>query len=210
MKRFFYLCLAGLAYWLLPTAARAQTRPAADAPSTAQQLVEEIGLDRLPGGLAIPRVKDARSLSVLEQTGDRNQATITQVSLGNGTNEALIVQAGAANIAFLNQFGTDNTTSLRLKGDGNIGKVDQRGSNNSFDGRIAGDNNKLDVYQDGHGNSSTLDVAGDSRKYPVVQIGDNNSLVQREAANSMAPKGYGVEMRGNGIRLTIEQGHVQP
>ncbi|MDB5233967.1 MAG: hypothetical protein JWR44_960 [Hymenobacter sp.] len=197
---------------VMPSGASAQqqSRSSADAPSAAQQLVEEIGLERLPTSTLVPRASDARNLSVLKQTGSGNEADIIQVSLGAGPNQAMIVQAGAANIVVLDQFGVSNNASLTLTGNGNKGTVDQRGSNNSFDGNVTGDRNKVDVYQDGHGNQSRLDVESNGRRYPVVQIGDNNSLTQRENATSTAPQGYGVEMRGNGIRLTIEQGRVNP
>ena len=212
MKTIFALCIGWLALWLVPSAAQAQqqSRAATDAPTAAQQLVEEIGIERLPTGALVSRIHDARNLSVVEQSRDGNKATIVQVSLGAGPNQALIVQAGAANILSLDQYGTYNTTNLTLQGNSNVGTVNQRGSDNSFDGRIVGDRNKLDVLQNGHGNRSVLEVEANGRTYPVVQIGNDNNLVQREAANSMAPKGYGVEMRGNGIRLTIEQGRVTP
>ena len=210
MKNFLVASFSVLALWAAPRLAPAQGRGPDTAPSAAQQLVEEIGLDRLPTGVAPARPADARNLSVLRQVGAGNAATIDQLSTGNGPNQALIEQVGAANAVNLSQFGANNTANLALTGNRNAAAVDQRGTNNSFDGRVAGDRNALDVVQDGQNNRSVLDVTGNDCRYPITQIGNDNTLIQREAAGTLAPQGYGVQMRGNGIRLTIEQGRATP
>ena len=208
MKTLLYICCIGAWVGGAAPAAYAQGRPAADAPSAAQQLVEEIGLDRLPSNVVVPSLRNARNLSALQQTGNGNQATITQVSTGNDFNQALIMQVGAANAADLSQYGAGNAASLRLTGDQNKGRLEQDGGSNAADMRLTGNNNNLDVLQNGQGNSATLDAVGSNRRYGVSQIGDNNVLTQQEGLNSSLPKGYNVEMRGNGIRMTIEQGNV--
>ena len=195
----------------LPLLAHGQGRGLSEtAPSAAQQIAEEIGLDRLASATTSLRPGDARNLSVLRQTGQGNIAAIEQVSQGSSPNEALIVQAGTANISGFYQYGSGNQASLTLEGSRNTSTVYQRGNNNTFDGRVVGDRNDVDVVQNGQNNRSTLDAAGNGRRYPVLQVGNNNQLTQREAAGTTAPQGYGVEMRGNGIRLTIEQGRAQP
>lgn len=209
MKKLLVLSLALAAS--APLLARAQGRGTPEtAPSAAQQLVEEIGLDRLTSTTNPLRPTDARNLSVLRQTGQSNEATIEQVSQTSTPNQALIVQAGNANIADFYQLGSGNEASLTLQGNRNTGAVDQRGTNNVFDGRVVGNRNDVDVLQEGQNNRATLDAAGNNRRYPVLQVGNNNQLTQREAAGTTAPQGYGVEMRGNGIRLTIEQGRATP
>ena len=210
MKNFLALCIGSAACWLAPMLALAQSRGPESAASATQQLVEEIGFDRLTSATSGLNPAGARNMSMLRQTGNGNVADIEQVSLGTAVNEALIVQVGNANILGFKQTGSGNAAMLTLKGDGNASTVNQRGNNNSLDGQITGNSNTFDLYQDGKGNRSTFDMVGNGRNYPVRQVGDNNSLVQREGANSTAPRGYGVEMRGNGIRLTIEQGRVQP
>ena len=209
MKKLLVLSLALAAS--APLLARAQGRGVPEtAPSAAQQVVEEIGLDRLTSTTSGLRPADARNLSVLRQTGQSNQATIEQVSQTSTPNQALIVQAGNANIVDFYQYGSGNEASLLLQGNKNTGSVDQRGSNNTFNGRVVGNGNEVDVEQNGQGNHSTLDVKTDGRKYSVLQTGSRNELTQRETAGSTAPLGYSVEMRGNGIRLTIEQGRATP
>lgn len=178
--------------------------------SAAQQVAEEIGLDRLAAATNTLRPADARNLSVLRQAGQSNQASIEQVSQGNSPNQALVVQAGNANITDFYQYGSGNDATLTLQGNGNTSTLNQRGTNNTFDGRVVGNRNEIGVVQDGQNNHATLDAAGDGRRYPVLQIGNNNQLTQHEAIGTTAPLGYGVEMRGNGIRLTIEQGRAQP
>ena len=195
----------------LPLMAQGQVRGSSEtAPSAAQQVAEEIGLDRLASATSSLRPTDARNLSVLRQAGQGNQAAIEQVSRGSIPNEALIVQAGTANISGFYQYGSGNQASLMLQGDRNTSSVNQRGTNNMYDGRVVGDRNEVDVVQNGNNNRATLDAVGNGRSYPVLQIGDNHQLTQREAAGTTAPLGYGVEMRGNGIRLTIEQGRAIP
>ena len=209
MKKLLVLSLALAAS--APLLARAQGRGVPEtAPSAAQQVVEEIGLDRLTSTTSGLRPADARNLSVLRQTGQSNQATIEQVSQTSTPNQALIVQAGNANIVDFYQYGSGNEASLLLQGNKNTGSVDQRGSNNVYDGRVVGNRNDVDVVQNGQNNRATLDAAGNNRSYPVLQVGNNNQLTQREGAGTTAPQGYGVEMRGNGIRLTIEQGRATP
>lgn len=213
MKNFHILCLLLTAGWAIPHQVQAQAQGHnPDLPaSAAQQVVEEIGLDRFNITVSGLRPIDARNLSVLRQTGQSNQATIQQVSEGNGPNQALVVQAGNANITDFYQYGGHNEANLKLQGDSNTGSVYQNGSKNTYDGRVMGDNNKVNVVQDGDDNHAVLDVTDSyGRSYPVRQVGNKNELTQREAAGTTAPLGYGVEMRGNGIRLTIEQGRVQP
>lgn len=207
MKTLLYFCIGAYLCGVAP-AVRGQNRPAADAPSAAQQLVEEIGLERLPSNLVVPSARNARNLSALQQSGNNNQAAITQVSTGSGINQALIIQVGASNSADLTQYGTDNNATLRVTGDKNSGRLEQNGSNNTYDTRLTGNSNNLDVVQNGQGNSATLDATGNNRSYQINQIGDNNMLKQQEGVNSSLPRGYNVEMRGNGIRMTIEQGNV--
>jgi minor curlin subunit len=210
MKKFLASCIGLLAFWGVPTLAHAQNNGSEKLVSAAQQLIEEIGLDHLPASITALKPADARNLSALKQTGSNNEATIEQINIGSLPNQSLIVQAGIGNIVGLYQSGFDNTSTLKLKGDKNIGKIAQDGSSNSFDGQITGHDNTFDVVQTGSGNHSTLDVVSNGRDYPVLQQGNNNSLVQREGPASTAPLGYGVEMRGNGIRLTIEQGRAHP
>ena len=207
MKTLLYIGIGAWIGWTAP-AAQAQGRPAADAPSAIQQLVEEIGLDRLPSNIVVPSPRNARNLSAVEQNGSGNQAGITQVSTGTGSNQALILQVGTLNAADLAQYGSDNSASLRLTGNKNTGSLGQNGSSNTSDMRLTGNNNNLDVMQNGQGNSATLDATGSNRRYVINQLGDNNVLKQQEGLNSSLPRGYNVDMRGNGIRLTIEQGNV--
>lgn len=210
MRHLLKLCLSGLAIAVAPQLARAQGHNSESAPNAAQQLVEEIGLDRFVGTTNALAPAGARALSVLRQIGSDNQANIEQVSLGTAPNQALVVQAGAANVAGLNQYGSGNMATLVLTGDGNHGRINQRQNTNSFNGDIRGDGNTLNVLQNGNSNSSVLDAEGTGRTYNITQVGDKNSLTQREGINSTAPRGYSVEMRGYDMHITILQGRTQP
>ncbi len=205
MKYSLILCLLGLATTAAPQLARAQGQSTI---SAAQLLAEEIGLDRLHGvSNVLPAA--ARTLSVLRQTGDRNVADIEQVALGAAPNQAFIVQAGNANVIGFNQYGSGNSATLVLTGDSNTGNVNQRQTANSFESDILGNRNTVNLLQDGNNNRSVLSAEGNGRTYGVTQVGNNNNLVQQEGLSSSAPRGYSVEMRGNGINMTITQGRVQ-
>ncbi|MET4074423.1 hypothetical protein [Hymenobacter sp. UYCo722] len=205
MKHFLILCISGLSVALVPQLAQAQA-----ATSTAQQLVEEIGLERLTRTTNALSPAAARTLSVLRQTGNDNLANIEQVTLGTVPNQALIVQAGSANIADFKQYGNGNSATLILNGDRNTGNVDQRQTSNSFESDILGNRNTVNLLQDGSNNRSVLNAEGNNRTYGVTQVGNNNNLVQQEGLSSSAPRGYNIEMRGSGINMTITQGRVQP
>lgn len=209
MKNSLTWGLAGLLATAAPQLARAQAQNQ-PAISAAQQLVEEIGLDRLRGVSNVLPPAAARTLSVLRQTGDRNVADIEQVALGGVPNQAFIVQAGNANVVDFSQYGSGNSATLLLTGNRNTGNVDQRQTANSFESDILGNRNTVNLLQDGNNNRSVLNVEGNNRTYGVTQVGNNNNLVQQEGIGTSAPKGYSVEMRGNGINMTITQGRVQP
>jgi minor curlin subunit len=207
MKHYLILGLSSLAAAIIIQPARAQGHSIT---SAAQLLVEEIGLERLPGASTALLPTAARTLSVLRQTGDRNVADIEQVSLGGTPNQAFIVQAGNANVVDFSQFGNGNAAALILTGNRNTGNIDQRQTANSFESDILGNRNTVNLLQDGNNNRSILNVEGNNRTYGVTQVGNNNNLVQQEGLGTSAPRGYNVEMRGNGINMTITQGRVQP
>ena len=210
MKNLLILCLSGLAIAVAPQLVWAQGRNSEPAPNAAQQLVEEIGLDRFAGTTNALAPAGARTLSVLRQTGSDNRANIEQVSLGTAPNQALVVQAGAANVAGLNQYGSGNAAALVLTGDRNSGDINQLQNANSFNGDIKGDRNTLNVLQDGNSNHSKLDAEGTGRTYNITQVGDRNNLTQIEGVNSTAPLGYDVKMVGHDMHVTILQGRTQP
>jgi minor curlin subunit len=67
----------------------------------------------------------------------------------------------------------------------------------------------LNVLQDGSHNTLNSDIRLNDRRYDIRQYGSNNTLTQVETTQQ-APKGYTVEMHGQGINLTIEQSKVFP
>jgi minor curlin subunit len=175
----------------------AQGRNASEAATTEQRLAEEIGLERLLPATA-PRAQDARNVAVLLQEGTGNRSMIGQTNFGSIANEAFVQQVGAYNTSDLMQTGSGNRTT-----------VAQRGRSNRFTMDLTGTNNEMTVLQEGNNNRVESTVISDSRRYTITQSGSNNVLNQVETA-PLAPKGYSVEMRGNGIQLTIEQGRVFP
>jgi len=152
-------------------------------------------------------------------------------AIGNADNVAILSQIGNNNESFITQIGDDNMARLAIEGNRNSTEVTQRGNNNLFDMDLTGNNNPVtlrqlgnnNVYdmdlnalntpvnllQNGNGNRVSSNLTGNNREYNISQYGNNNLLKQVEGS-TVFPQGYNVEMRGNGIRLTIEQGRITP
>lgn len=190
---FFLLCTASAASLWLPATAQSRTDP--EDLRVEQRLAETIGLERLPSA---PSQADARNVSSLLQMGTGNRGDITQNNTGV-----------LANSAFVEQAGLSNQLSFTQTGEGNSARITQDGDRNELNVNLTGDRNEMKLVQDGDDNKINSTVVGDSRKYEVMQIGNNHTLNQLEST-PLAPRGYSVEMRGNGIQLTIEQGRVLP
>jgi minor curlin subunit len=181
-----------------PLTALAQSRSISEAPSTEQRLAEEIGLERLLPDATALRSQDARNVSILIQEGTGNRSTLQQTNSGALANSIYVQQVGFYNEAELTQTGSGNRTT-----------VGQQGTANRVESELLGSNNELTVMQDGNNNQVASTVLNDNRRYTITQTGTNNVLNQVESSPA-APQGYTVEMRGNGIRMTIEQGRAIP
>lgn len=151
--------------------------------------------------------------------------------IGNADNVSLLTQIGNSNEAFIRQVGDNNASRLAIFGDHNKTEVIQEGRRNLFDMDLTGNNNPVSIKQYGDNNVYDMDLnasntpvnlvqngasnrvvsnlTGTNREYNISQYGNNNVLTQTES-NTVLQKGYSVEMRGNGIRLSIEQGRVTP
>lgn len=195
--------------------AKAQQRPASEAPTAEQRLAEDIGPERLPAGTSF------ENNALLLQNGTGNSARIDQRGLtGAGTNQAYVEQVGAANALGLLQVGSGNQATLTQQGNGNqadltqqgqrnTSSLTQRGDNNRLTGIVAADRTELNINQNGSNNQVSSEIRESQRSYTINQYGNNNALKQVESTIQATP-GYTVEMRGSGINLTIEQGKVKP
>lgn len=101
-------------------------------------------------------------------------------------------------------------TGVRLTGSNNPVDLTQRGNRNQLDLELTGTSTTVKLAQQGDDNRVQSALAGNNRQYSVSQLGNNNELTQREGAATVLPQGYNVEMRGTGIRMTIEQGRATP
>ncbi|AYA35931.1 hypothetical protein D3Y59_02010 [Hymenobacter oligotrophus] len=191
MSKVFAL-FTGLLVLLGTCPAWAQQRPESESARAEQRLAEEIGLERVP--VTAPNPANANNVATLLQQGVGNQAQSIQTNPGVLSNLAYIRQVGASNEAQLSQTGSGNRTTVR-----------QQGNRNRFAGSVVGDENEIEVVQQGSRNVVNSEVVNDGRQYTILQQGNNNQLNQVETSPA-SPKGYTVEMRGNGINITIEQG----
>lgn len=217
MKSLALFLLSG-AMVLAHTPAQAQRTPS-EAATAEQRLVEDIGTDRLPTTLLPAAGNDVRNTLTLLQSGAGNNATLDQRTPATaaasqayitqvGTANALgLLQNGGGNSAYMAQEGNGNRANLTQQGQGNSSTITQKGTNNRLDELIIGDSNKMNVYQDGNNNKVNSEIREDGRKYTISQQGNGNTLTQLETSSQV--KGYGVEMRGNGINLIIEQSKVR-
>ncbi|WP_426490975.1 hypothetical protein [Hymenobacter sp. 102] len=168
-----------------------------EAATAEQRLAETIGVERLPVGPAAA-IADTRNLAILLQNGNDNRATATQYNTGGAVNQAYIVQVGNYNLADVTQDGAGNTAT-----------VGQNGNRNQARLTVDGNDNAIAITQEGNRNVVQGTVEADARRYQIAQYGNGNTLTQLENSTA-SPQGYSIEMRGQGIRLSVEQGRVSP
>ena len=198
-------------------AAHAQKRPASEAPTYEQRLVEDLGPERLP--ISAPALSNLQNAVMLLQNGNGNIANIDQQSLSEVSNQAYVAQVGAANtlglvqvgggnVVTMEQNGTGNHADFTQNGQGNVSTLTQKGAGNRLTGLVVGNGNELNIHQDGNGNRVDSEIHQNKQDYTINQYGTGNVLKQVESTIQAIP-GYTVEMRGSGINLTIEQGKVK-
>ena len=191
-------------------AALAQTqRLPSEAATAEQRLAEDFGPDRLPNSNETAATAQGPTASTLRQLGIGNQATISQQSPSAIGNQAYIVQVGMGNEIGISQNGSGNSVTFTQNGQDNLSSITQRGIANKLTGVVKGDRNEVNVLQDGNNNQVKGDIRLSDRVYEIKQYGNNNTLTQFESTVQV-PKGYSVEMRGQGINITIEQSKVVP
>ncbi|SET03934.1 hypothetical protein [Hymenobacter actinosclerus] len=197
MKQLRFFASFGLLTWLLSWAsvAQAQQEGHSEAGSVSQRLVEDFGLsanDRLLG----PSAANTRNLAELVQLGNSNKAKANQNNPGSVANQAYITQVGSFNEATLAQRGSGNTTV-----------INQLGQDNKATSKVSGDNNNTKLNQIGNRNEFERDVTTNQTDFKLTQFGNGNKLRQT-GTESLAPPRYEVEMRGNGIQLSIQNGRI--
>lgn len=188
---FVSCCLWGV---LGSSAALAQASRDPEDISTGQLLVQRLGTDNL--GTSAAEASVVSNQASLLQHGNQNQGSIDQRMVG----------VGQGNVAGITQSGTSNVAAILQAGAGSRTSIVQVGGSNVAASEINGYNTESDIVQKGNGNRVDQRLNVDDRRYSVEQMGNNNNLVQRESGNT-AP-GYEVTMKGNGIRIIIEQGRV--
>ncbi|NVO30312.1 hypothetical protein [Hymenobacter lapidiphilus] len=197
MKQLRFFASAGLLACLLGWAnvAQAQQEGQSEANNASQRLVEDFGfsaLDQLPA----PATLNTRNLAKLVQLGTFNKARAEQDNPGSFANQAYILQVGSFNEAILVQRGSGNTTT-----------INQQGNDNTATSKVRGDGNTTKLNQIGNGNEFVRDVTTNQTSFTLTQFGNSNKLRQT-GTESLAPPRYEVEMRGNGIQLSIQNGRI--
>ena len=197
MKRLLFIPLSAGLVFGTASAALSQQLGRSDASTVEQRLAEDLGAGwrtRLPAVF----LGNVQNLSDIAQQGNTNKATTIQNNPGIDANQAYITQAGSQNEAYLRQDGSGNSTQIR-----------QDGSYNTAKSGVTGNNNKTTLLQQGDNNLLERDILTTVNNTDITlkQIGNNNALTQRATDTALPPK-YEVEMRGNGIKLTIEQGKI--
>jgi hypothetical protein len=159
------------------------------------------------GQLLLQRLGAETSSLSSEGTTSVNKATLLQQgALNQGTIDQHMIGIGQGNMASISQSGASNVAAILQNGAGSRTIISQVGANNMAASEINGYNTESEIIQKGNGNRVDQRLNVDDRRYSVEQMGNNNNLVQRESG-STAP-GYEVSMKGNGIRIMVEQGRV--
>ena len=197
MKQIQFVAAGSLLAGLLGlgSPAQAQQESRSEANSASQRLVEDFGLIS-KGKLLDLNSSDVQNLATIVQRGNGNQAVANQHNTGGDINQAFIQQVGSGNKAELVQRGSGNTTTLN-----------QRGDKNEAVSRVVGNDNTTTLNQFGDRNSFVRDVATKETIIELTQNGNNNVLRQT-GSQALAPPRYEVEMRGNGIQLSIHTGRI--
>ncbi|QNH63607.1 hypothetical protein [Hymenobacter sediminicola] len=172
----------------------AQQLGRSEAATAEQRLLEDIGPGWVDTNPAL--VPNAQNAATIVQQGSANRATSTQNNPGTNPNLTSIMQVGDLNQAYVAQRGSGNNTSVKQNGDRNL-----------VNSAVTGDNNTTKLVQNGDGNEFIRDAITNNTNVTITQDGVNNRLVQ-QGSQTQTPPRYEVEMRGNGINLTIEQGRI--
>ena len=206
MKHFLVLLGGLLSFALLPSAAWAQL--VSNPKPAIQSRDPELDLRDAPlhALRLVPALSAADNVSILSQVGNNNESYMAQIGDYNLSRLAI---TGSNNSTTVTQQGNRNTFDMDLTGNNNPVSLKQSGNNNVYNMDLNASNTPVNLVQDGNSNRVSSSLTGNNRQYNISQYGNNNLLNQVEG-NSILPQGYSVEMRGNGIRLSIEQGHVKP
>ena len=204
MKHFLLLLGSLLSFALLPSMAWAQL--VSNPKPAIQSRDPELDLRDAPlQALRLaPAIGNADNVSILSQVGNSNESYMAQIGDYNLARLAIV---GNSNTTAVSQKGNHNVFDMDITGNSNPVTLKQLGDNNLYSMDLNASNTPVNLVQDGNNNRVTSNLAGNNRQYNISQYGNNNLLNQVEGA-SILPQGYSVEMRGNGIRLSIEQGRA--
>lgn len=158
------------------------------------------GVANLNEGAIIQR--GDRMLSLIEQDGSENTASILQTGTGGGANDstpefnqARITQVGLENAAATEQSGQLQKSSIDQNGNFNVASIEQVGVEN-------GVGNTARIDQNGNTNTSVIGQDGDGNMASSVQNGnDNFSSIWQDGNGNMAA----AFQNGNGNYSAIEQ-----
>ncbi len=130
---------------------------------------------------------------LIQQEGMYHQAVVQQT---NAQHSQLRIE----------QLGTGHTLEAVQQGRDNRWDIQQNGEDHRYSGSLTGNHNQVQVRQSGQQNSIRQDLSGNGLDYTIIQQGQNLELTQIEY-DGLAPA-YQVEQRGEGMKITIEQGLV--
>lgn len=123
----------------------------------------------------------------VEQSGNRNEADVTQA--GSGTGYVMAGQSGEGNFARLEQGGTgQNVIYLTQSGLSNWAWSSQNASGALHNGaRLTqtGNLNDMQLIQDGSDNRALLSQVGDANGMTAVQLGVGNRLIWNQQGNNL-------------------------
>lgn len=99
------------------------------------------------------------------------------------------------------QFGSGNSASITLSGDGVIAGLSQLGNDNDAVMNISGLGAAGTIFQDGNGNEADLLVLSDRGRGELVQIGNDNDTELAVTGGPNASVSFTIE--GNGVSTSV-------
>ena len=129
-----------------------------------------------------------RAFAQVDQSGDLNEADVTQT--GSGAAHVQATQSGRANFARIEQGGSgQNVLFLTQAGSGNWAWSNQNAAGAIHNGaRLSqiGNDNDLLLVQDGGDNRAVLTQEGNNNGMTVAQLGDGNRLAWTQQGNNLS------------------------
>lgn len=158
-------------------------------------------------GSLVATTQQGRAQEVRSASSNAEQQLLEQLATERSVFQRAAAPPSPLNVAQLTQQGAGNAAYIMQVGRSNATVVSQVGVDNVVNSTISGQHTRSEIVQQGTRNVVEQQLTVDGRRYAVLQQGADNQLKQMESG-PQAPPGYQVQMVGNGITISIQQGQA--